>query len=324
VRGEGQDRRLQPPTDHSSLLTLHSSPRMSWFSASFDVAAADVEAVTDALLEAGAVSVDVADAEAGSASGQSVYADAGSDPPRAWHRSRVSALFAETADAGAAIARACASSGIPLPRCEEQRVPERDWVQASRDQFVPLRISPRLWIVPSWHTAPDPDAVNIVLDPGIAFGTGSHPTTRLCLRWLEGEVRGGDTVLDYGCGSGVLAIAAMKLGAASVDGVDIDEQALLAARSNAMHNRVQVTFHSAAATIRRPARIVVANILAHPLVVLAPLLARLTAPRGRLALAGVLADQAADVRSAYEQWFAFDAPAADEGWVLLSGTRREP
>jgi ribosomal protein L11 methyltransferase len=296
---------------------------MAWLSVSFEVAAADVEAVTDALLEAGAASVDVADAGAGSAAWQSIYAEAGPDPPRPWRHSRVSALLAESADAGALVARACASAGIPLPRYDMRPVPERDWVQASRDQFLPLRISPRLWIVPSWHTAPDPDAVNILLDPGMAFGTGSHPTTRLCLRWLERAIHGGESVLDYGCGSGVLAIAAMKLGAASADGVDIDEQALLAARRNAMHNRVQATFHSAAETIRRPARIVVANILAHPLVVLAPLLARLTAARGRLALAGLLAEQAGDVRSAYEQWFEFDAPDETEGWALLSGVRRQ-
>jgi ribosomal protein L11 methyltransferase len=297
---------------------------MAWLSVSFEVSAAEVEAVTDALLEAGAISVDVAGAEADAASGQSIYADAGSDPPHPWRHSRVSALFAESADTGAALAHACARAGIPLPRCVVHPVPERDWVQASRDHFVPLRISPRLWIVPSWHTAPDPDAVNILLDPGIAFGTGSHATTRLCLRWLESEVRAGDTVLDYGCGSGVLAIAAMKLGAASADGVDIDEQALLAARHNAMHNRVHATFHSAAEAIRRPARIVVANILAHPLVVLAPLLARLTASGGRLALAGLLTAQAREVRGAYEPWFEFDAPTEEEGWTLLAGARREP
>ncbi|HUF80371.1 MAG TPA: 50S ribosomal protein L11 methyltransferase, partial [Burkholderiales bacterium] len=188
----------------------------------------------------------------------------------------------------------------------------------------PIRISPRLWIVPSWHEPPDPAAVNLLLDPGLAFGTGSHPTTRLCLRWLEREIRGGESMIDYGCGSGILAIAAMKLGAARAAGVDIDERALVAGRDNALHNRVDVSFHSAAGAIRQPARIVVANILAHPLIVLAPLLARLTADGGRLALAGLLEDRAADVRAAYEPWFDFDASAQDEGWVLLGATRRFP
>jgi ribosomal protein L11 methyltransferase len=178
--------------------------------------------------------------------------------------------------------------------------------------------------VPSWHEPPDPGAINLLLDPGLAFGTGSHPTTRLCLTWLERTIRGGESVLDYGCGSGILAIAALKLGAARAEAVDIDDQALLAARANAIHNQVQVSFHSAAGAIRQPAQIVVANILAHPLIVLAPLLARLTAPHGRLALAGLLAEQADEVRAAYRPWFDFDAPAQEEGWMLLSGTRLNP
>lgn len=296
---------------------------MAWRSVSFEVAAADVEALADALLEAGAASVDVADAGAGSATEQAIYAEAGADAVRPWRRSRVSALFDADADIAALLAGACTRAGVSLPRYKVQPVAERDWVQASRDQFAPLRISPRLWIVPSWHAAPDPHAVNIQLDPGVAFGSGSHPSTRLCLLWLERVIRGGENVLDYGCGSGVLAITAMKLGAASAVGVDIDEQALLAARRNAMHNQVQATFHSAAKVVRRPARIVVANILAHPLVVLAPLLARLTAPRGRVALAGLLVQQAEEVRSAYEPWFHFGAPEEEGVWALLSGVRRE-
>jgi ribosomal protein L11 methyltransferase len=144
----------------------------------------------------------------------------------------------------------------------------------------------------------------------------------MCLRWLERVVHGGESVLDYGCGSGVLAIAAMKFGAARADGVDIDQQALLAARRNAIHNRVQATFHDAAGAIRRPAQIVVANILARPLIVLAPLLARLTVQDGRLALAGLLAEQAGEVSAAYGQWFDFEAPEEDEGWALLSGVHR--
>jgi ribosomal protein L11 methyltransferase len=234
----------------------------------------------------------------------------------------VSVLVAQGTDAAAVVSAACARAGIAPPPCRASEVAEQDWVQASRDQFAPVRISPRLWIVPSWHAAPDPDAINISLDPGLAFGTGTHATTRLCLAWLERVVRGGESVIDYGCGSGILAIAALKLGAAHATGVDIDEQALLAARHNALHNRVQITFHGAADALRLPARIVVANILAHPLIVLAPLLARLTAPRGRIALAGLLAAQAEEVRTAYGPWFDFEASVEEEGWMLLSGIRR--
>ena len=179
-----------------------------------------------------------------------------------------------------------------------------------------------LWIVPSWHRAPDPAAINIVLDPGLAFGTGTHPTTRQCLRWLERNLSGGESVVDYGCGSGVLAIAALKLGAAQATGVDIDEQALLAARHNAMQNRADVSFHGAAETVADPAHIVVANILAHPLIVLAPVLARLTRARGRIALAGVLASQAGEVCTAYRPWFDIAAEDEEEEWALLAGMRR--
>jgi ribosomal protein L11 methyltransferase len=296
---------------------------MAWLSIAFEIPAADVEAVSDALLEAGAVSVDVTDADAGTAAEQPVFAEPGSPEPRPWGRSRVSVLVAAGEDAGTIVAAACAHAGIAPPPYQSVAVADQDWVRASRDQFTPIRVSQRLWIVPSWHAAPDPGAINIALDPGLAFGTGSHPTTKLCLAWLERTLRGGEAVIDYGCGSGILAIAAMKLGAARADGVDIDAQALLAARANAIQNRVQAEFHGAAAAIRKPAQIVVANILAHPLIVLAPLLARLAAPAGRLALAGVLAGQADEVRAAYEPWFEFGAPGREEDWVLLDGTRRE-
>jgi ribosomal protein L11 methyltransferase len=295
---------------------------MSWLCVSFEVPARHVEALSDALLDAGAASVDVADAGAGSAAEEAVFAEADAAAPRPWRRSLVSALLAQGADAAALVGTACTRAGIAPPPYRVREVAEQDWVRASRDQLAPIRISPRLWIVPSWHEAPDPGTINIVLDPGLAFGTGHHPTTRMCLRWLERMVRGGETVLDFGCGSGILAIAAMKLGAARADGVDIDEQALLAARRNAMQNRVQATFHNAADALRQPARIVVANILARPLIVLAPLLARLTVQQGRLALAGLLAEQAGEVRAAYEQWFDFEAPEVDEEWALLSGVRR--
>lgn len=294
---------------------------MTWLSISFEVAAHEVEAVCDALLEAGAVSVDVTDADAGSDAERPVFAEPGAGEARPWPRSTVNALVEAGVDAGAVLADACQSAGIARPPHRTREIAEQDWVRASRDQFGPIRISQRLWIVPTWHQAPDPAAINISLDPGLAFGTGSHTTTRLCLAWLERTIRGGESVLDYGCGSGILAVAAMKLGAARADGVDIDAQALLAARANALHNRVQVSFHGAAEAIRQPAQIVVANILAHPLIVLAPLLARLTAPGGRLALAGVLAAQAQEVRAAYEAGFDFDAPVEDEGWTLLSATR---
>jgi len=294
---------------------------VSWLAVSFEVGAPQVEAVSDALLEAGALAVDVEDALAGSEREEPLFAE-GAVPPGSWRHNVVRALLARDADAGAAVAAACAAAGIPAPPHKVEVVADQDWVRATQAQFHPIRVTPGLWIVPSWHAPPDPAALNVTLDPGLAFGTGNHATTRLCLRWLARTVAGGESVLDYGCGSGILAIAAMKLGAGSAVGIDIDEQALLAARSNAIQNRVDVEFRAAADRAGRAADIVVANILAHPLIVLAPALARLTAPRGRIALAGILAPQAAEVRAAYGQWFDLAVDGEEENWVLVTGVRK--
>ena len=294
---------------------------MSWLSIQFELDERFVEPVSEALLAAGALSVDVADAEAGLPGERPLFGEPGAAPPARWQRSRIRVLLDPEADPAAVLGAACAHVGIPAPPHKVERVPEQDWVRATQEQFAPIRVSQRLWIVPSWHRPPDPAAINIVLDPGLAFGTGGHPTTRLCLRWLERTVRGGETVIDYGCGSGVLAIAALKLGAARATGVDIDEQALLAARRNAMQNQVDAGFHGAAEETGESAHIVVANILAHPLIVLAPVLARLTRPGGRLALAGLLPPQAEEVCAAYRAWFDIGIEEEDEGWTLLSGIR---
>ena len=294
---------------------------MFWLTAVIEVAAERVGPFADALLEAGAVAVDIADAAAGTPQEQTRFGEAGADSG-AWDRNRVSALFSPETDVAAAMSRALEAAGLDAKTAYRvRRLDDRDWVRVTREQFEPIRISPRVWIVPSWHAPPDPAAVNIVLDPGVAFGTGTHPTTRLALRWLEEYVRGGESVIDFGCGSGILAIAALKLGASRAWGVDIDAQARLAARNNAVQNRVDARFIAAADEIPDPADLVVANILANPLVVLAPLLASLTASRGRIALSGILAQQAEDVRAAYMPWFEIDATAHDEDWVLLSGVR---
>jgi ribosomal protein L11 methyltransferase len=177
--------------------------------------------------------------------------------------------------------------------------------------------------VPSWHDPPVPGAVVVRLDPGVAFGTGSHPTTRLCLQWLRETVRGGEAVLDYGCGSGILAIAAARLGARAVVGTDIDPQAVAAARINGYANRVAARFELPHALPPQPHDIVVANILTNPLLLLAPVLARAARAGGRIALSGILAPQADDVLEAYAPWFNIARWREAEGWVLLAGERRE-
>ena len=213
-------------------------------------------------------------------------------------------------------------SGLAMRKHEVSTVPDHDWVAKSKDGFRPIRVSRLLWIVPSWSSPPDAGAVNLILDPGLAFGTGSHPTTRLCLRWLEQRVAGGETVLDYGCGSGILTIAALKLGAGRAVGVDIDSDAVAIAVENARRNGVAGEFFEDGAVPAFAADLVVANILANPLKVLAPLIAERCRQGGHLALSGILAGQAQDVADSFAPWIAFAAPSEDDGWVCLSGTRR--
>ena len=286
------------------------------------VDAAPVAALSDALIEEGALSVDVADAQAGTQGETPIFGEPGRAPETAFGLNRVIALFAPDADWSASLQRAMTAAGLPIaPEYKISEVQEQDWVKLTQSQFEPIRASNRLWIVPSWHVSPDPAAINIVLDPGLAFGTGSHPTTRLCLDWLDRNMSPGCSVLDYGCGSGILAIAAAKLGATRVRGVDIDEQAVLSSRYNAQRNCVVAEFFNADEAPPEPADVVLANILSNPLKVLAPLLTTLTLPGGRLVLSGILPPQAADVAEAYRAWFDIESPVIDDGWVRLSGTR---
>jgi ribosomal protein L11 methyltransferase len=286
------------------------------------VDAAKVLAVSDALLEAGAFSVDVADAQAGTDRETPIFGEPGENLELAFASNRVVALFEPGADLPGVIERACAAAGLAAsPGYKITEVAEQDWVRLSQNQFTPIRVSARLWIVPSWHSSPDPAAINIILDPGLAFGTGSHPSTRLCLDWLDRHMSPGCSVIDYGCGSGILAIAAAKLGAARVRGVDIDQQAVLSSRYNAERNCAIAEFSSADEAPPEPSDVVLANILSNPLKVLAPLLARLTLSGGTLVLSGILPAQAADVADAYRSWFHMEPAAMDDGWVRLSGTR---
>jgi ribosomal protein L11 methyltransferase len=282
-----------------------------------------VAAISDALLEEGASSVDVADAEAGTRHESPIFGEPGSPTEIAFGLNRIVALFPMDGDVGGAVERAAAMSGFSdTPDYRVTDVQEQDWVRLTQSQFDPIRISDRLWIVPSWHAPPDAAALNIILDPGLAFGTGSHPTTRLCLDWLEERLSPTQSVIDYGCGSGILAIAAGKLGAARVCGIDIDEQAVISSRYNAARNGVTAEFSNAEAPLPAAADIVIANILANPLKVLAPLLARLTLPGGWVVLSGILSAQAAEMAAIYRTWFDMEPPTEEQGWVRLTGRRR--
>jgi ribosomal protein L11 methyltransferase len=265
--------------------------------------------------------VDACAADAGDPTEAPIFGEPGATVAP-WRATRLTALFAEDADAVGTARQAVRESGLDAElEVGEGRVEEADWVRLSQEQFQPIRISDRLWVVPTWHEAPDPTAVNIVLDPGIAFGTGSHATTRLCLEWLIGAVGGGERVLDYGCGSGILAIAGMKLGAAQAVGVDIDPQAVLAAARNAEQNRIAAQFFGPEAEPSGEYDMVVANILANPLKLLAPLLASRVRRGGHLILSGVLEQQAEDVAQSYAGRIDLAPAAVLDGWVLLAGRR---
>ncbi len=295
---------------------------MPFVSVRFDTDAASAERWSDALIEAGALSVDVSDPAAGTPDEAPLYGEPGVAPQGLWRVSRIDALLPEGADAARVLAGAARAIGAPMPAHETREVADRDWVRATQSQFGPIAIGEGFWIVPSWCEPPQRDAIVLELDPGLAFGTGSHPTTRLCLEWLREAVSGGESVLDYGCGSGILAIAAAKLGAGSVVGTDIDPHALAASAANARANAVEARFVPPDRLRGGESDIVVANILAGPLVLLAPALAARTKPGGRIALSGILDTQADEVAAAYARWFTLAVWRRLDGWVLVAGTRR--
>ncbi|HMM47169.1 MAG TPA: 50S ribosomal protein L11 methyltransferase [Thiobacillaceae bacterium] len=296
---------------------------MPWQSIRIRVDSEHAEPLSDALMEQGALSVSLEDADAGTIDETPLFGEPDHPSAALWPRSIVTALLEEDADAAAVLAAASAQCGIPAPAdYAVEIVDEQDWVRLTQAQFEPIRISERLWIVPTWHTAPDRGATNIKLDPGLAFGTGTHPTTRLCLRWLDTHLAGGEALLDYGCGSGILAIAASKLGATPIDGTDIDPQAIRASRDNAALNGITAHFCLPDELAPGQYDVVVANILTGPLKAMVGLLTGRVRAGGRLVLSGILAEQAEDVMAAYRDGFVFDPPEIDDGWVRLVGVRR--
>ncbi|MDD5240584.1 MAG: 50S ribosomal protein L11 methyltransferase [Sulfuricella sp.] len=296
---------------------------MAWLSLKIEADEQTAGVLSDVLLDLGALAADIEDANAETAREQPIFGEPGEPTDSLWQDSIVSGLFAEDADIPAIIVAATAAAHLAeTPRYRVDKVEEQDWVRLTQSQFDPIRISPRLWIIPTWHTPPDPAAINLILDPGLAFGTGSHPTTHLCLQWLERNIHGGESVLDYGCGSGILAIAALKLGAAKALGVDIDPQAVVASKQNAEQNQAKAEFFLPDDAPKAQADIVVSNILANPLKVLAPMLAQAVRPGGQIVLSGVLAFQAEETLDVYRHWFDIDIAAEMDGWVCLAGVKR--
>lgn len=293
------------------------------------------EELSDALMEAGALSVTVEDADDGTEAEKPLFGEPGLEPEvHAWSRNRVVALLPDGLDPQQLVAQACADTGFSIsPDSWSLRdVPDADWVRLTQSQFPPIQVGERIWIIPSWHRDnPDvprgdrasraDDQICIELDPGLAFGTGSHPTTHLCLEWLATGLQPGQTVLDYGCGSGILAIAARLLQSGETLGVDIDDQAVQSTRYNAQVNGVDIRAMLPDALPDGTFDVVVANILSNPLKVLAPMLANRVAPNGSLVLSGVLERQAHEVAQAYAPWISMRVWQAREGWVCLYGKR---
>ncbi len=281
-----------------------------------------VEPITDALDALDALSVSVEDADADTDAERALFGEPGMPPPaQSWSRTRVVALFPAEALAQEA-ARLLALQDF-FDGCTVQAVaavPDQDWVRLTQSQFEPVPVTPSFWIVPTWHEVPPEARTVIRLDPGLAFGTGTHPTTRMCLRWIAANAPVGPRVLDYGCGSGILAIGAALHGAAQVDAVDIDEAAVGATQDNAAANGVTLSagLPDAAQGVYDT---VLANILATPLKVLAPLLCQHVAAGGALVLAGVLERQTAELQEAYAPYLALDVADAEDGWVLLVARR---
>jgi ribosomal protein L11 methyltransferase len=293
---------------------------MPWTQLTFVAPRDDAQRLSEALEEAGAVSVSLEGAD-----NEPIFETDWNDSRPVWKQARVQALFEESADIESALKMTAALLGVgELPPHQTETVADQDWVRVWMDRWQPMHFGGKLWVVPSWLTPPDPNAVNLILDPGMAFGTGTHATTGMCLEWLAAHPPRGLEVIDFGCGSGILAIAALMLGAKSVLGTDTDPQSLLTSRENAERNGVadkltlclppEVPAHA-------DADVVLANILAPALIQLAPTLTRHTRPGGWLILSGLLAHQADEVEAAYRGHVDFQRTLRDD-WAMLAGRRR--
>ncbi|MSQ88104.1 MAG: 50S ribosomal protein L11 methyltransferase [Betaproteobacteria bacterium] len=283
---------------------------MAWLSITLELPSVQAETLSEALLEAGAESVSL----------EPTSQDTTTIEPGA--RLRVIALATTTTDPAALVSVAAAIAAIAPPGFTLATVEDQDWVRRSQSQFGPICVTEHLWIVPNWHTPPDPAAIVVRLDPGLAFGTGSHVSTRLVLRYLAKHIRGGERVLDYGCGSGILAIVAGKLGVGEIAATDIDPQALETTAANAANNGVALKVTAPESLPPGVFDLVLANILAGPLITLAPLLAGRTRCGGRIVLSGILETQAAEVALAYAKDFDIAVDTVEEGWALVAGWRK--
>ncbi len=294
-----------------------------WMNLTLRLEDSDPMELCDLALELGALSATIQDSSPNDIASEIWFDEPGQQNYSAWNQLTVTILLDERTDIDGFIKQVQERFAFEKPpEFRVNFIEDRDWVEYTQRRHKPFQINRRLWVVPTWHAPPDPTAVNVFINPGSAFGTGGHPTTQLCLEWLAENIAGGETVLDYGCGSGILGIAAKRLGAKSVTCVDIDERALDVTHQNAKLNHCDLVVGFPHQIESRPFDVLVANILANPLRVLAPTLSGHVRTGGHLVLSGILEDQVSSVESAYKPFFAFRHPTINTGWVRLEGIKQ--
>ncbi|MBM3360693.1 MAG: 50S ribosomal protein L11 methyltransferase [Betaproteobacteria bacterium] len=294
----------------------------AWINLKIRASAEYAHIISDSLIELGALSSSIEDLYLNSENEEAIFGEPNIPGNTIWQHNNIESLFDDSISIDTVIDELKTMTGLSNIDYTLESVEDQNWVTLTQSQFEPISILNKLWIVPSWHTTPNPCAINIILDPGLAFGSGSHPTTHLCLEWLVKEVKINDCVLDYGCGSGILSIAAKKCGAKEVVGVDIDPQAIISSTNNAEENHVSIQFYNSKSSLKFEADIVVANILSSTLSVLAPVIVKSCRPQGKIALSGILKEQVEMLTEIYSVWFNLNKPIEREGWVLLSGTKK--
>jgi len=295
---------------------------MSWTNLIVQSNKEDVDSISDFLIALGAISTSIENTNLNQNNEELIFDEPHNQSQQFWENNTVQALFDKSIDIKLIKAALITKFNVLNFSIKASDVKDQNWVKLTQSQFSPINIQDQLWIIPSWHKIQDNKAINLILDPGLAFGTGTHATTHLCLIWLLANVNKNVTVLDYGCGSGILSIAAKKIGAQAVFAVDIDDQAIKSSRKNAKINNVEIVLNNTENRIDYKTDLVVANILSSTLSVIAPILAEYCNNKGRIALSGILESQEEDIKKIYSKWFDFNPPIIKDGWVLISGTKR--
>ena len=295
---------------------------MSWTNLIVQTNKEDVDSISDFLIALGAISTSIENTNLNQNNEELIFGEPYNQTQQFWENNTVQALFNNSIDIELIKAALTTKFNTLNFSIKVSDIQDQDWVKLTQSQFSPINIYDQLWIIPSWHKIQDNKVINLILDPGLAFGTGTHATTHLCLIWLLKNIKKNVTVLDYGCGSGILGIAAKKIGAKKVFGVDIDDQAIKSSQENAEINNVEIVWNNTENRLDYKADLVVANILSSSLSVLAPILANHCNTKGKIALSGILKSQEEDIKKIYSKWFNFNPSSIKDGWVLISGTKR--